>query len=676
MKISKVKLSNFSILHDIEVDFQSTSRDMVFLNATNGGGKTTFQSALAWCIYGEPPEEGKFLSNYELNRCKIGTVIKVVVRIELNPDPEDGTTIIERVQAFEKNGENSSKLLGAASLSIQSRENSPGALTTPHPSPEYWLRKYFPQSLRGFFLFDGEKMTKFWEQDVKNDIEGAVKEIARVDMFESISKKMRLLESQKMRKIARKGGGKIEALEKECSDERKILESEKQDRDSLLKELGELQVLFKNLSSFLGESTRHKDDLLAFESLAREERQLLADLDKVKGELYVLVLELGQKTSIIKSFPALQSQVEKAQLEDWLPPPFEPERVKSLIDAEECICGSALKDGTPEVQKLKRLIERFNISSAVGKILEDTNRQTRLVSNSLDSDLRLEKSKTDHIKSLTESLKTVRERQAKIAERLQGIDVTEVDKVTVNFDNTHQRIVMLQSQEENLSKIMLKRAEKVRNLEVRIKEATKDDKEAKELSVEKDLCDQIASAADSIYSNAINQVRADLEQAIAKPFAAATGKEFRTEITEDFEVLTLLEDGKKAALAEGEKMLKGYIFSIALRDVIKLSLPLVVDTPFGRLGFAFRKIVATQLTSLMTGEKGGRSLQLIFSMHDTEYTPAERECFEKAKPLELYFTNDPQSPKDRSILGEGIDPRWLEDGNWRNWALLNKGKLK
>lgn len=676
MKISKVKLSNFSILHDIEVDFQSASKDMVFLNATNGGGKTTFQSALAWCIYGDPPEEGKFLSNYELNRSTIGTVIKVGVRIELNPDPENGTTIIERVQAFEKIGENNAKVLGAASLSIQSRENLPGALTTPHPSPEYWLRKYFPPSLQGFFLFDGEKMTKFWDQRVKNDIEGAVKGIARVDLFESISKKMRRLEEQKMRKIARKGGGKIEALEKECSDERKILESEKSDRDSVRKELGELRVLFKNLSSLLGESTRHKDDLLAFDSLSKDEQQLSADLDKVKRELYVLVLEIGLKTSFMKSFPVLQSQVEKAEREDWLPPPFEPERVKSLLDAEECICGATLKDGTPQVQKLKSLIDRFNLSSAVGKILEDTNRQTRLISNSLDSELRLEKSKRDHITSLTESLKGVREKKAKIAERLKGIDVTEVDKVNVNFENTHQRIVNLQSQEEILARGMEKRAEKIRNLEARIKEATRDDKEARELSIEKDLCDQIASAADSIYSNAINQVRTDLEQAIAKPFAAATGKEFRTQITEDFEVLTLLEDGKKVALAEGEKMLKGYIFSIALRDVIKLNLPLVVDTPFGKLGFAFRKIVATQLTTLMTGENGGRSLQLIFSMHDTEYTPAERECFERAKPLELYFTNDPKSPKDRSILGEGIDPRWLEDGNWKNWALLNKRKSK
>lgn len=676
MKISKVKLSNFGILHDIEVDFQSESKNMVFLNATNGGGKTTFQSALAWCIYGETPDEEKFLSNYELSRSEIGSVIKAGVRIELNPDPENGTTIIERVQAFEKTGENSSKMLGAATLSIQSRENTPGALTSPHPAPEFWLRKYFSPSLQGFFLFDGEKMTKFWEQDVKNDIEGAVKGIARVDLFESISKKMRLLENQKMRKIARKGGGKIEALEKECSDERKILESEKADRDTLLKNLGDLRDTFRNLSSYLGESTRHKEDLLAHKDLATEERQLLQEIDKVKRELYVLVLELGQRTSIVKSFPALQAQVDRAQREDWLPPPFEPERIKNLLDAEECICGSTLKENSPQAQKLRQLIEKFNVSSAVGKILEDTNRQSRLVSNSLDSELKLEKSKSEHIKTLTEALKTNREKQSKILDRLKGINEAEVDKLSANFETTHQRIVQLESAEVILTKNMEKRAEKIRNLETRIKEATKDDKEAKQLSVEKDLCDQIATAADSIYSNAINQVRLDLENAISKPFAEATGKEFRTHITEDFEVITLLEDGKKASLAEGEKMLKGYIFSIALRDVIKLNLPLVVDTPFGRLGFAFRKIVATQLAMLMTGGKDGRNLQLIFSMHDTEYTPAERECFEKAKPLELYFTNDPKSPKDRSILGEGIDPKWLEDGNWKNWALLNRGKSK
>jgi len=213
MKISNVEIKNFGILHDIEINFEADKKNIVFLNASNGGGKTTFQSALAWCIYGVKPDEEKFLSSYELKKIKIGEVVKVSTKIVLDPDQDGRISIIERAQNFEKVGNSEAKLIGNETLNVLQRNRGPGALTEPHPAPAAWLKKFFPPRLQGFFLFDGEQMTKFWEQNVKLDIESAVKEIARVDLFDSIKKKMKELEQPpSLRKFQKKAAERQNCL--------------------------------------------------------------------------------------------------------------------------------------------------------------------------------------------------------------------------------------------------------------------------------------------------------------------------------------------------------------------------------------------------------------------------------------------------------------------------------
>jgi hypothetical protein len=272
-----------------------------------------------------------------------------------------------------------------------------------------------------------------------------------------------------------------------------------------------------------------------------------------------------------------------------------------------------------------------------------------------------------------DSQRSVRDKQTEILERLKGINANEVDVIARNYEETHRKILDLEITETSLRESINKRVARIEDLDSSIKSATKNDKEAIQLSREVEVCKEIALAAEKIYESAIEQVRSKLERAVSQNFDKVKLGGFQTVITDDFEVLTL-KDGRKTSLSEGEKMLKGYIFSIALRDVINLNLPLVVDTPFGRLGAGFRKMVAEELASLMSGGEDKNNRQLIFSMHDLEYTPLERRYFEKANPKELYLANDPESPTEKSILGEGIDPSWYLEGHWREFANAKKTK--
>jgi len=179
---------------------------------------------------------------------------------------------------------------------------------------------------------------------------------------------------------------------------------------------------------------------------------------------------------------------------------------------------------------------------------------------------------------------------------------------------------------------------------------------------------KVADAARQIHSIAIAQVRQELQVAISEKFSVVKAGKFRTEITESFDVLTLYEDGSKVDLSEGESMAKAYVFSLALRSVIGLNFPLIVDTPFGRLSGDFRAYLTDILTAFLGSERESENRQVIFLMTDTEYTPYSRKRFAKVEPLEFYLAYEEGNETDKSVLGTGIDPEWLKTDYWKDWA--------
>lgn len=213
---------------------------------------------------------------------------------------------------------------------------------------------------------------------------------------------------------------------------------------------------------------------------------------------------------------------------------------------------------------------------------------------------------------------------------------------------------------------------KVEMLKKELAEATEGNKEAEILQREAKIARDISEAAGRIHQSAIKQVRQRLQESFAEKFSVVKKGKFKTEITEDFEVRTLNEFGDETELSEGEKMMKAYVFAIALREVINLGFPLVVDTPFGRLDSPNRAELSKMLSKFLEDEVTRANRQAFFLMQDTEYTPYTKKYFEKLKPIEAYLAKDEKFENIKSDLGYGIDPDWLLYESWKDWA---EGKI-
>jgi len=674
MKIEKISIENFGIISDVQIDMTGSRGNLVFINGQNGRGKTTFQSALRWCFYGEEPTStGKFASRFGMKSISEGDTLNVKISAEISLDIDGQSAFIERSQLFQKQKSPlPPKKLGNAQLVVKTRAAASDALVDVQVNPEAWIHQYFPQRLLNFFLFDGEKMTNFFQSNVKGEIEKAIREIAGVDLFESISKNLSDLEMQINKKIAKLTGPKNEQIAADLEIERQLLNDIVAEYTVAKESLTTSKSRAVEINIALGETHDIQAIAQRIEEIDRKLDANKTSMDLADREYNGLLLASGTTSMLLASFDELDIQVKEAKKEDRLPPPFDPARIQLLIDNRKCICGCDLEKDDERTRQLNLLIEKFKVSSDIGRLLDGASRESEKIISGLKSDWRAIESINRNIAALSKEMNELRIEREKLTVRLQGSDVASIRALAsekraldVYIEELIRSVAQLEIQGENA-------AAKVARLDKELGESTKGNLQAESMRHEAKCASLISAAASQIHESAIKQVRDELQVAVSEKFKVVKQGKFKTEITENFEVLTLNEDGSKVELSEGESMGKAYIFSLALRDVINLGFPLIVDTPFGRLSEDFRVWLANVLSEFLVKESQRSNRQIIFLMTDTEYTPYTKKHFAAAKPLEYYLAYEKGNETDKSNLGEGIDPGWLDFTAWKAWS---EGKL-
>ena len=674
MKIDKITIQNFGIISDVEIDMTGKQGNLVFINGQNGRGKTTFQSALRWCFYGEiPTTTSKFASRYGLKKINEGETLVSKVTAEITLDAEGHSAFIERSQVFQKQaGTLPPKQLGNPQLIVKTRSGATDSLVDVLVNPESWIQQYFPQRLLNFFLFDGEKMTNFFQSNVKGEIEKAIREIAGVDLFESLAKNLEQLETQLNKKISKLTGPKTEQITASLEIEQKLLSQIYaeyiQAKDSLV--ISKARAV--EINSTLGETRDIQSTAQRIEEIDRKLDANKTAIENANKEYNALLLSSGTTSMLLPSFDELDIQVKEAKKEDRLPPPFDPARIQLLIENKKCICGCKLEPGDERTLQLNGLIEKFKVSSDIGRLLDAASRESEKIISGIQSDWRAIENGNKNISRISKDSSDLKLEREKLTVKLQGSDVASVralasekGKLDKEIEALIRSVAQLEIQADNA-------ASKVARLDKELGESAKGNSEAENLRLEAKNARIIAQAASQIHESAIKQVRSELQAAVSEKFKVVKKGKFRTEISENFEVLTLNEDGSKVELSEGESMAKAYIFSLALRDVINLGFPLIVDTPFGRLSEDFRVWLASILSEFLVKEAQKSNRQIIFLMTDTEYTPFTKKHFSAAKPLEYFLAYEKGNEADKSNLGKGIDPGWLELTVWKAWS---EGKL-
>lgn len=663
MRLRRVGIENFLVLQDIDVVFEDTK--VVFLNGLNGRGKTTFQKALSWCLYGiEPSENPSILSDSAFEPgTRPGAKAKVSVRMFFDVNTEDFATIeIERNQWFECLGGTEGKPVTQPQLTILGKGPNNSDANVPLPDPEGWMKDYYPKNLSQFFLFDGEMLEKFFQVQTKGAIGQAVREIAGVEVFEKVIEQCQALAEEWTRKKNQGAGSSVQAIEVERATKRKLItalekqlaeaKARREEVDQRIEELDQLIGKSEAATAFLEEDAQLASDLAVLE--AAEGVQ--------KREFETILFEEAPEYLFGETIPSVLEEREKAVSAGEYPPSFTPELMNEILEREICVCGTPIVEDSKEHQHLSDLVKEYEGTNQIGRKLQKIVATVEVLGKSYPNFREKVITKNGVVAQLFRDIDSKARRRAEIDGALLGVDRGSLESYTaeraaLRKELTDELSVTIQSIETQLPV----EQSRIRDLEKRIDKANANTELKAKFDRKIGLSRRVSSYAQRANQIANQMVRERLEAVVSEEFSRVKGGEFITHITEEFEIQTLTADGKRRALSAGENMMKAYIFAIALRKVIGFEFPLIVDTPYGRLGEVYRMDVTDMVKNM--AETSG--VQTIFLMHDGEYTPHAKAAFESTNPQELYFTYAVQERK--SIIKEGIDPDWAEGPLWSDW---------
>lgn len=674
MKISSVKVSNFKRLKNFNLDLTDSNSNLAFVNGSNGNGKSTFLKTFRWCFFGEQISPLDF-SFATLDTLEPGEISQILVEVRLQINETGDVATVRREQSVRRTDSEEAKtveFLGPEELSIIIAYANHTIPSEVIPDPRAWLESYLPQRFKRFILFDGELMYKFFDLSVKGAIEDAVREIAKIDLFDSVVQRLKEILTRNNQRVAKLSGAAAETLEREL----KAKNDEKDRMTALLRSKRQEKDLFEVTINELQDKLRGKEELETFLETNRELREKLNAKYEHKKSLDASLSKNLLFTGIHNLLHArvkypVEKHVREAEKAGKYPADFSPDALKRILEDKNCICGRHLAEDSIEAKSILKIISDSQNSGDIGSELKKIEIGVSKVGGMLDKAQETYKFVISELKNCETEIRKLTKEISDLQPRLEGVKGNHENILQLSKDlKTAQANYADVIREETLIiSSLTKVTSEVNTVEKKFKTALGNSTEIEKLNTRSEFLSRAISQATTFSDEIMGTVRKQLEDSISKRFVRVQGcGNYKVSVTEDFDVNVFSDSGAQPELNEGSKMALAYIFSIALREVVGLSFPLIVDTPLGRVSSKNRAMLAEALYELVTS---GTKHQVILMMHDGEYSPYTKRDFAPAQPLEAYLAL--ASDERESTLEFGIDPDWTTRDAWKDWA---EGNIK
>ena len=662
MKLTRAEFSHFRILDEVKAEFETSKTNIFFVNGFNGRGKTSFQDALYWCLYDRAPDDG--LANKRALRMAKGLVVTVSVTLEFKLDDEEFESVeIRRVAEVTEEGRKQ-RIINSR-LVVLGRNPGDSSFTEPIANEIEWLHKRFAPGLQQFFLFDGESLERFFVNTTKEKIRDAVREIAGVEAFDAIEEKLGVTINEWRRQLAKDSqkdsapAMEIKRQKHEAAVKAAQFDIHKADEQVMRLET-ELEELDKYLARFGNNA-----------ALLKEESEINVELQTLKAELLEMrisqhdeILSNGIEFALDSRFSQeVLSQQQDAIENDEYPPQFSENLMHKIIELGRCVCGEEVLPGSDKHRVLESLILEHRDVDSIGQDLQSLCKYVEYWPQQASRQFQVFSEQSKRIGLVN---RQVDQKELKLAELQAQLSGADRDEQLLKLDRKKRIPFEISEANSERSKAIEQRDWALhevstlnRDLEKLVKSSSTNQKFKSLIAMANDLIE----AAKLAHRTAVESVRSELEDAVDEEFRVIKDGLFKTQITDTFEVRTMKADGDIIQLSSGENMMKAYVFALALRKVIGFKFPLVVDTPFGRLDSQNRTRLVDMITRLNSSKVLESGNQVIFLMHDLEYTPAIRAAFKPNNPVEMYLAY--QDADEISKLSPGIDPEWLKTDAWK-----------
>ncbi len=636
MWISNVGIRNFRPFCGgddyLEIDLPPKSaRAITVVKAKSDVGKTTFLSAIAWCLYGRETSENKDkelppFSTSRLYAMGEKDIDSMEVSLTLNDD-ESNLPIytIKRSQNFQKyTGDDSANQLislGESSLEVAEWDEKNNFLVIPDSSAQRVVNEILPEEIHLFFLFEGEKLERHFSFIEPETVRGAIE---RTSQIEQVHRAIRHLNSVKDSVWDEDDPQpEMKALREEIDGLQGLNDQNERKRQEQEKEISGMNSEISDIDSFLG-----KHDEEAIQQLSLEAQSIEKDFQREREKLRGLktswskeVLYAAPPALGAKSLSELHQALINERAKDALQPNIDSRSLMDLLEHNRCVCGRSLDPNNKADEKhialIKKKLEANKLDEASELIREGVFKIQSAWEKALGSFETIE----EFHEQVKEKKKYLREKESLLQEKQERL-VSLGDNVVETKQRRKNELEMARRRLEE-SNARLKLAMQNRGVEIAQKRRDLERKGRKlkgyELSKKKAaFLDSSLEALENIRDSILSEVRQKVQQETWKSFSNIHWlKDKYTDfiITSDYELRLCDSQGSNwiANLAGGPKQIFLLSFIAALNKVSGFRFPVLIDTPMANLDQQQRLNVASLLPMYL------KDSQVIILVKDQEY---------------------------------------------------------
>lgn len=423
MLLKSIKLKNFRQFKDAYLEFATgkDGRNVTIINGENGSGKTTFEQAFFWCLYGKTDFTDKVLLNKDKIR-ELRPSRSEEVEVELQLWQGDVEYHLTRSQKYhiDYNG----KVIGDnPDFDIAMyKDNSPNPQFVEKTQLDYVVKSILNQQLAKYFFFDGEhieKMSKEVTSGRKSDeFASAVQDLLGLNAIKNAIDHLSPAKSNSViRSYDKSFNGESDAKIQELSDEINV----KTDRLNVIESrISDLIIERENAETLKEEKIKELSTYEEGKQLQDRRNNLEKSIEQCKTIKTMKIKEICSKFD--EGLPSMLSSslIERAMKvvegKDILSkdiPSMRIETIEYLLKRGKCICGTDLKEGTYAYNAVKDL-ENYVLPKSISTSVADFKREAlkRLNNNTnlyeeIKGDMSVIRDQDDQIQKFTDEIKAL-----------------------------------------------------------------------------------------------------------------------------------------------------------------------------------------------------------------------------------------------------------------------------
>ncbi|MDP2402131.1 MAG: AAA family ATPase, partial [Actinomycetota bacterium] len=379
MRIENVSIRNYRQYRTLDLDLRGDN--LVILVGMNGTGKTNFLNALIWCLYGKE----KFY-NYDLTTTPIvnlgaidaaadGELLCCEVTLDLRFTNGVEAKLTRRAD-FKKTGR-ALVPVGKPAFSVAVLKDIAQGVRN-EAKPDHWIERWVPSRLEPYFLFDGERLDNFFKEAESGKIENAILQIAQIDLLARLLNHLEKVADDLYSAVGKAGTGeKMKLLNQQLEVATGQLAEGETELKKLRSSLEAFDEAVRVLEAQIGGIEKIHAEIEKRDRKTTELESISSQLSSAREKLYEWAIEGAARALLGDALQGLASAIDTARAERRLPPPVDPSLLAGLLEADTCVCGSSLAEGSSGRTKMQALLVEYERVGRIGEELLEVESQTR-----------------------------------------------------------------------------------------------------------------------------------------------------------------------------------------------------------------------------------------------------------------------------------------------------------